>query len=435
TNPNDPFTSSTKQRWLTPITDSYEPGSTFKLVVAAAAIEEGLADLDDKFYDPGHIKVANATIRCWKAGGHGEQTLAEAMANSCNPVFSSLALKLGPEKFMHYVTAFGFGSKTGVDFPGEATGLLHSLKQFRVVEQATYAFGQGLSVTGLQLVSALSTIANGGTLMRPYLVKELRDLSGTLVKRTLPAKIRKVLSDATVAKVQKMLHDVTTIGSGTKAVPAGYKVAGKTGTAQKPEGGGYGDKRISSFMGYLPADDPKVAILVAIDEPSTENRYGGTVAAPVFQRIASDIMRYMEVAPSEQVKASEKVAQLTKVPDVIGTERARAAALLRSAGLVMAAEGEGTVATEMVPRPGTSATKGSAVMVYFAEQGTKQEKEGLESVVPDLRGKSLKSAAIAAGLSGFALSPEGSGIVYKQSPAPGGRYLKGTLIAVWLRTQ
>jgi len=212
-------------------------------------------------------------------------------------------------------------------------------------------------------------------------------------------------------------------------------VGGKTGTAQKPEGGGYGDKRISSFMGYLPADDPKVAILVAIDEPSTENRYGGTVAAPVFQRIASDIMRYMEVAPSEQVKASEKVAQLTKVPDVIGTERARAAALLRSAGLVMAAEGEGTVATEMVPRPGTSATKGSAVMVYFAEQGTKQEKEGLESVVPDLRGKSLKSAAIAAGLSGFALSPEGSGIVYKQSPAPGGRYLKGTLIAVWLRTQ
>ncbi len=435
TNPNDPFTSSTKQRRLTPITDSYEPGSTFKLIVAAAAIEEGLADLDDKFYDPGHIKVANATIRCWKAGGHGEQTLAEAMANSCNPVFSSLALKLGPEKFMHYVTAFGFGSKTGVDFPGEATGLLHSLKQFRVVEQATYAFGQGLSVTGLQLVSALSTIANGGTLMRPYLVKELRDLSGTLVKRTLPAKIRKVLSDATVAKVQKMLHDVTTIGSGTKAVPAGYKVAGKTGTAQKPEGGGYGDKRISSFMGYLPADDPKVAILVAIDEPSTENRYGGTVAAPVFQRIASDIMRYMEVAPSEQVKASEKVAQLTKVPDVIGTERARAAALLRLAGLVMAAEGEGTVATEMVPRPGTSATKGSAVMVYFAEQGTKQEKEGLESVVPDLRGKSLKSAAIAAGLSGFALSPEGSGIVYKQSPAPGGRYLKGTLIAVWLRTQ
>ena len=158
-------------------------------------------------------------------------------------------------------------------------------------------------------------------------------------------------------------------------------------------------------------------------------------SAPVFQRIASDIMRYMEVAPSEKVTASEKAAQLTKVPNVIGTVRTQAAALLRSAGLAMASEGEGAVATEMVPRPGTSAAKGSAVIVYFAEQGSKGEKGGPDAVVPDLRGKSLKSAAIAAGISGFSLSPEGSGLVYKQSPAPGGKYLKGTQITVWLRTQ
>lgn len=433
-NPNDPFASSTKARRLTPITDSYEPGSTFKLIVAAAAIEEGLADLDDKFYDPGHLKVANATIRCWKAGGHGEQTLAEAMANSCNPVFSSLALKIGPEKLMAYITAFGFGSKTGIDFPGEATGLLHAMKDFRLVEQATYAFGQGISVTGLQLLSALGSVANGGYLMRPYFVKELRTRDGALVRSFGPARIRKVLSDATVAKVQKMLHDVTTIGSGVKAVPAGYMMAGKTGTAQKPEAGGYGDKRISSFMGYIPYDKPKVAILVAIDEPSTENRYGGTVAAPVFQRIASDIMRYMEVAPQKEVKAASKATELSQVPNVIGKNKAEAANALRAAGLAMAAEGTGSKAAEMVPRPGTSAAKGSAVVVYFADNQT-PEKSELEAVVPDLRGKSLKAAALAAGLAGFSLVPDGSGIAYKQSPAPGTRLLKGSQVTVWLKQQ
>ncbi len=435
TNPNDPFKSSTKSRRLTPITDSYEPGSTFKLIIAAAAIEEGLADLDDKFYDPGHIRVATANIRCWKAGGHGEQTLAEAMANSCNPVFSSLALKIGPERLMHYITAFGFGSKTGVDFPGEATGLLHPMKDFRLVEQATYAFGQGISVTGLQLLSSLCAIANDGTLMRPYIVKELRDGSGAVVRSFRPTKIRKVLSDSTVAKVQQMLHDVTTIGSGTKAVPAGYKVAGKTGTAQKPEAGGYGDKRISSFMGYIPADDPKVAVLIAIDEPSSENRYGGTVAAPVFQRIASDIMRYMEIAPTEPLKSAAKPSETATVPDVTGRNRAQAASMLKAAGLAMASEGEGETASEMVPRPGTTAAKGSAVLVYFPEHDGQAEAGTLEAKVPDLRGKSLKEASLAAGIAGFSIVPDGSGLVFRQSPAPGGRYIKGTQIQVWLRTQ
>ena len=433
-NPNEPLKTSNKERRVFPITDQYEPGSTMKTFIAASALEDGIVELNDKFYDPGYIQVADARIKCWKLPGHGEQTMVEAMANSCNPVFSSIALELGAARLTHYFEDFGFGKKTGIDFPGETAGIMHRPENFRLVEQATSAFGQGISVTGIQLLSAMSSIANGGSLMKPYLVKELRDSEGKVVRSYKPTKIRQVLSEQTIKEMQYMMHEVTLL-IGSKAIPVGYDIAGKTGTAQKPSGtGGYGSEYIASFIGYIPANDPKIVVLISVDEPQSSNRYGGTISAPVFKAIAADVMRYMGIAPKDEEKKSA-ASGLKQVPNVIGMTKSQAASAIRKAGLVMAAEGTGAKATEMVPRAGMSASEGSAVVVYFKDEGSGESGNRLDAAVPDLRGKTLKNAAISAGLSGFSLNPQGSGIVYKQEPAPGTRQLKGSQITIWLKQQ
>ncbi len=229
---------------------------------------------------------------------------------------------------------------------------MHKPENFRLVEQATSAFGQGISVTGIQLISAMSAIANGGSLMRPYMVKELRDSDGNVVKSFKPTKLRQVLSADTIAKMQYMMHEVTLI-IGSKAIPQGYSIAGKTGTSQKPAAtGGYGSENTASFMGYIPAEDPKIVMLISVDEPSSSNRYGGTIAAPVFKQAAAEVMRYMGIAPSISEADKTKAAGLKQVPNVIGMTKYQANSAMRSSGFVLASEGTGSRATEMVPRPG-----------------------------------------------------------------------------------
>ncbi|HBG23405.1 MAG TPA: stage V sporulation protein D, partial [Peptococcaceae bacterium] len=222
------------------VADSYEPGSTFKIVTLAAALEEGVTEPGDQFYDPGYIKVNGETINCWAGGGHGSQTLAEVVQNSCNPGFITLGLRLGTQRLYKYINGFGFGSQLGIELSGEATGIVIPEDQVKPVDLATISMGQANTVTPLQMVTALSAIVNGGELMKPHLVKELTDREGDVVKRFEPEVVRQIISEETSKLEREMLEAVVSKGSGSNAHIEGYSVGGKTGTAQKPApGGGY----------------------------------------------------------------------------------------------------------------------------------------------------------------------------------------------------
>ncbi|MEW6227115.1 MAG: penicillin-binding transpeptidase domain-containing protein, partial [Bacillota bacterium] len=248
-NPNHYFDYPDSARRNIVVSDVYEPGSTFKIVTAAAALEEGVVKPTDTFFDPGFIRVEDRQVRCWLGGGHGSQTFIEATENSCNVVFATLGLRLGPERFYKHIRAFGFGSPMGIDFPGEASGLLQQEKDVGLVEIANISFGQGISVTPIQLLSALNAIANGGVLMRPYLASRIVAPDGSLVKEFSPEPLRQVISNETSHELSLILESVVVNGSGYRAKIPGYRVAGKTGTAEKPEAGMYGEKRVASFLG------------------------------------------------------------------------------------------------------------------------------------------------------------------------------------------
>ncbi|HHY97795.1 MAG TPA: stage V sporulation protein D [Firmicutes bacterium] len=401
------------------LTDAYEPGSTFKIVTAAAALNEGVVRPETPFFDPGYIKVEDRYVRCWLAGGHGSQTFVEATENSCNPVFASIGLKLGKEKFYQYIRAFGFGERTNVDFPGEASGMLQQEKKVGLVEIANISFGQGISVTPLQLLSALCTIANNGMLMRPYLVQKIVDSNGDLVKEFQPVPVRQVISPETAKELSVILESVVVNGSGTRAQIKGYRVAGKTGTAEKPEAGRYGEKRISSFLGFAPVDDPRIAVLVVLDEPDCGISYGGVIAAPVFKSIVEDSLRYLKV-PAAIVKEDEgKEQEQVEVPNVRGLTFNEAKEVLTSKGFLVRTEGEGEIVAEQVPKPGVKVAEKTCIILYFNDALPYNDKENQEVKVPDLKGLDMRSAIIVAGSSDLRVQPEGAGWCQRQDPVPG----------------
>ncbi|MBE3581853.1 MAG: stage V sporulation protein D, partial [Thermoanaerobacteraceae bacterium] len=270
--PNN-FAAYPQETWGNPLVrDAYEPGSTFKIITAAAALEEGVVRTEEKFYDPGYIKVGPDTVRCWAWPlGHGSETFAEGVKNSCNPVFVSIALRLEEKKpgtFYDYIEAFGFGSPTGIDLTGEATGILIPREELKPINVATISMGQGIAVTPIQLATAVAAVANGGKLIRPYLVKEVLDSEGKVIWRQEPKVERQVISPGTAETLRKLLEGVVSEGTGRNAYIPGYRVAGKTGTAQKAGPGGYMEGRyVASFVGFAPADNPRVLALVVVDEP------------------------------------------------------------------------------------------------------------------------------------------------------------------------
>lgn len=306
-----------------PVWMTYEPGSTFKIITLATALEENLVDLNnDIFHDSGSIHVENARIKCWKAGGHGTQTYLQVVENSCNPGFVTLGQKIGKEKLFEYIKKFGFGSKTGVDLNGESTGILFNLDRVGPVELATTAFGQGVSVTPIQQITAVSAAINGGYLLKPYIVKSINEpeTNGVILenKKTV---VRKVISDTTSEKVRYALESVVTNGTGRNAFIDGYRVGGKTGTAQKVENGRYMiGNYIVSFIGFLPANNPEVIVYIAIDNPKGVTQYGGTVSAPVARNILLDSIDILDIEKPDG--ASEKNynyldRKYATVPDVI----------------------------------------------------------------------------------------------------------------------
>lgn len=293
-NPNDLSSCSQVALKNRAIVDTYEPGSTFKVFLLAAALEEGVVRPGDKFYcEQGSMELAGKVIH--DTHKHGTLTVREIMKFSSNIGSAKIAAKLGKERFYDYITSFGFGSPTGIELNGEGSGILRSMNTWSKLELANLSFGQGVSVTPLQLTTAFSAIANGGFLMKPYLVKDILDRDGKVIKSNQPQIVKKVISGDTASKVTEMLRDaVAEGGTGTEAALNGYDVAGKTGTAQKVSGGrGYTEnKHVASFIGFVPAESPELVVLVAIDEPEGI-QYGGIVAAPAFRAIAETSLRYL----------------------------------------------------------------------------------------------------------------------------------------------
>ncbi|TYS49992.1 stage V sporulation protein D [Bacillus infantis] len=355
-----------------PVWSSYEPGSTFKIITLAAALEEGKVDLaKDHFHDPGYTEVGGARLRCWKRGGHGSQSFLEVVQNSCNPGFVELGERLGKETLFKYIKDFGFGAKTGIDLQGESKGILFNLDNVGPVEQATTAFGQGVSVTPIQQVAAISAAVNGGTLYTPFIAKELVDpASGEIVMRKTPEAKRKVISEETSKEIRLALESVVAQGSGKKAFVDGYRVGGKTGTAQKAENGRYlENNHIVSFIGFAPADDPELVVYVAVDNPKGTIQFGGVVAAPIVGNIMGDSLRAMGVEPRKDQLEKELTwldTPMVEVPDLVGITKKELGELL--VNLKIDGSGEGETVVRQTPQPGVKLKEGSTIRLYFDDK-------------------------------------------------------------------
>ncbi|MCK0470657.1 stage V sporulation protein D [Halalkalibacter sp. APA_J-10(15)] len=354
-----------------PVWMQYEPGSTFKIITLAAAIEEGEVDLkEDSFYDPGYIEVAGRNIRCWKKGGHGQQTFLEVVQNSCNPGFVELGQRLGTDRLFDYIENFGFGEKTGIDLQGEGTGILFERDRVGPLELATTSFGQGVAVTPLQQVTAVSAAVNGGYLYQPFIAKEFVDsLTGEIVEQHTPTMKRQVISEETSKDVRYALEHVVALGSGKGAYIDGYRVGGKTGTAQKAKDGRYlENNHIVSFIGFAPADDPQIVVYVAIDNPKDTIQFGGVVAAPIVGNIIEDSLLAMGVEQrTEQVEKELTWSDvpLVEVPDLVGrTQRELNESYY---DLQIEREGEGKYVLAQSPSPGIKVSTGSTIRLYMGD--------------------------------------------------------------------
>lgn len=349
---------------------SYEPGSTFKILTLSAAVNEGKVDLiKDTFYDGGSINVGGARIKCWKHGGHGSQTFLEVVQNSCNPGFVELGNRLGKETLFDYINKFGYGKKTGIDLNGEATGILFSLDKVGPVELATTAFGQGVSVTALQQVVAVSAAINGGTLYKPYIVKRVAyHENGQIIKEVKPTIVRdNIVTKDTSEKVRMTLESVVSLGTGRNAYIDGYRVGGKTGTAQKVNNGIYMQGNyIVSFIGFLPANDPKIVVYLAIDNPKGVTQYGGTVSAPIVKNIMEDAITSLNI--EKQDGGTEKRYQwydkkYYTVPNVVGKSKKEATSMLKSFSVEYS--GSGDVVVNQSPDSDSRIAEGEKVRLYL----------------------------------------------------------------------
>lgn len=340
-----------------PIWMTYEPGSTFKIITTSAAVEEGVIDLEhDTFYDSGSVKVSGAKIRCWKSGGHGHQSFLQVFENSCNPGFVSMGFRLGKEKLFSYIDLFGFGEKTGIDLNGEGKGILFNLDKVHDLELATTAFGQGVSVTPIQQVTAVSSIVNGGYLYRPYVVKSILDTkTNNIIKTNEKNLVRKTISLNTSKIMRMALESVVSNGGGKMTYIDGYRVGGKTGTAQKVSNGRYLENNyIMSFMAVLPSNDPKVVLYLAIDNPKKTALLSSYTTTPFVRKILLDIISIMDIKKQSSQKEKDYEWYDKKyydVPNVVGLTKKEAKKLLYNFDISF--EGDGNIVLEQSIKPNT----------------------------------------------------------------------------------
>lgn len=351
------------------ICDAYEPGSTFKLLTTSMALEEGLTNSEETFTCTGSINVSGTTLKCWRyQNPHGTQTLRQAVGNSCNPVFATLAQRIGIDTFYDYLETFGITEKTGIDFPGEGNSILQNEETAGPVGIATMGYGQGVAVTPIQLITAISSLGNEGKLMQPRLVKALVDEDGNTVKEFDTKVVRQTVSQSTAEEMCSIMEYVVSDGGAGTAKVEGYRVGGKTGTANKAENGGYSDETYSSFIGMAPMDDPQIAILVIVDNPKGV-KYGSTTAAPGAKLILQDTLRYLDLQPeyTKEEKEALNENQVT-VPDLTGEGLEDAIGILGGLSLEYKASGgtqdEDFIVQDQYPKAGTKIEKGGTVYLY-----------------------------------------------------------------------
>ena len=384
----------------------YEPGSTFKTVTAGAALQEGIVTPNQIFVDPGYVMVSGMRIQNWNGASFGTVTFADIVKQSLNTGFALIGLELGGEKLVKYAHLFGFGDVTGIELPGEEAGLLYSPDEMVESDIATMAIGQSIAVTPLQLVRAMSAVANDGVLLKPHIVKSIKNANGSIYSETQVEPVRKTIDPATDKVLMELLEQVVATGGGQKAKVRGYRVAGKTGTAQKinSEGTGYAEGRyIASFLGFGPVENPKVALLVMIDDPSGVF-YGGQIAAPVAGRIFSQIFRYMRIEPSETpTDDEEEISADVGEGDGTGTSSLQ------------------TYTPPKVETPAPAETE---------ENLPAESKDSAEVTVPDFYGKSIRQAARLASDTGLILETSGSGFATEQSIESGAVVPRGSVIKI-----
>ncbi|MCR8641922.1 stage V sporulation protein D [Paenibacillus sp. N1-5-1-14] len=357
-----------------PIWMTYEPGSTFKIITLAAALQEKKVDLkNERFYDSGVIDVAGSKLHCWKKGGHGSETFLQVVENSCNPGFVVMGERLGKDTLFDYINRFGFGKKTGIDLGGEASGILFKPSQVGPVELATTAFGQGVSVTPIQQIAAVSAAINGGKLFKPHIGKAWIDpKTGKAFKEMEPELVRNVISEETSKEVRETLESVVAKGTGRNAFIDGYRVGGKTGTAQKVVNGRYSPtEHIVSFIGFAPADNPKLVVYAAVDNPQGL-QFGGLIAAPLVKSIMEDSLKYMGIEPSKnQLTKDYKFDEvpIVEVPNLVGMTVTDIYENLNQ-NFNLAKSGEGNTVISQVPEAGTRVDRGSTIRVYLSNQNS-----------------------------------------------------------------
>ncbi|MGM9964212.1 MAG: stage V sporulation protein D [Clostridium sp.] len=410
------------------VSDTYEPGSTFKIITMAAAMEEGLIHDDDVFVCNGSKTFGDVHVHCWNLSGHGAQTAAEILKNSCNVGFMELGARLGAEKLNEYIKKLGFGSITGIDLPGEAEGIVKSTNSISDIDLATIAFGQTNTLNALQLLTAVNAVANGGNLIQPHIVKEIthKDSNGnTIVDKTIEGKTTEnVLSEKTCATLREYLERTATQDAGAGTFVQGYDIGGKTGTAQKVdiETGSYSaDKYIASMVAMTPVDDPQLTVYISVDEPSTGVYYGGQVASPLMKKLFSHIFAYIE---SPTGKASYSISKDVVIPEVRGKSIEKAKSILEENGLGCEINGDGNTIVSINPYPGTTVKAGSKITLTASSKSSIDNK----IIMPDLAGTTVEFAINLLDNLGLQYEYEGSGKVVEQSISSGELISSGTKV-------
>ncbi|HBJ6023115.1 TPA: stage V sporulation protein D [Clostridium perfringens] len=429
-NPNNPYEGSEafkgkdesaklQNMWRnTIVSDAFEPGSIFKIITSIAAIEENIAGKDEVYYCDGSLNVAGKNIKCWKPGGHGVQNFNQTLENSCNVAFMEMGAKLGAEKLNEYIKLFGFGTQSGIDLPGEATGIVKNVEDISAVDLATISFGQTNTMNGIQFMTALNAVANGGDLIQPHIMKELshKDDNGTkIIDEVFVPKIQEnIVDEKSTMRVKEALESTVSNGSSKDAGIEGIKVAGKTGTAEKvdPETGTYGAGYIASFAGFEPYDNPQVSLIVIIDNPKNGEHFGGIVAAPFAGELFNNIFNYISLNEGQLDAKDESVI----IPDLRGDKVTSAEKTLNELGVNCVIEGDGTFVTSVTPIPGYKVKKGDSITLYAGSRFDRNEKE---IVVPDFRKLNKEEAEEVLKSLGLKGEFEGEGEIKEQSISAG----------------
>ncbi|EOU1739319.1 stage V sporulation protein D [Clostridium perfringens] len=429
-NPNNPYEGSEafkgkdesaklQNMWRnTIVSDAFEPGSIFKIITSIAAIEENIAGKDEVYYCDGSLNVAGKNIKCWKPGGHGVQNFNQTLENSCNVAFMEMGAKLGAEKLNEYIKLFGFGTQSGIDLPGEATGIVKNVEDISAVDLATISFGQTNTMNGIQFMTALNAVANGGDLIQPHIMKELshKDDNGTkIIDEVFVPKIQEnIVDEKSTMRVKEALESTVSNGSSKDAGIEGIKVAGKTGTAEKvdPETGTYGAGYIASFAGFAPYDNPQVSLIVIIDNPKNGEHFGGIVAAPFAGELFNNIFNYISLNEGQLDAKDESVI----IPDLRGDKVTSAEKTLNELGINCVIEGDGTFVTSVTPIPGYKVKKGDSITLYAGSRFDRNEKE---IVVPDFRKLNKEESEEILKSLGLKGEFEGEGEIKEQSISAG----------------